>query len=60
MNENDWTNVDSSDVKNYSRSKTLAEKAAWDFMRDNKGPSLLTFHSSLRMLGKSQKLKGKK
>ncbi|KHN74926.1 Dihydroflavonol-4-reductase [Toxocara canis] len=34
FNEDDWTNVNSKLVPNYSKSKTLAEKAAWDFVRD--------------------------
>lgn len=35
--EEDWTNVDSEKVLPYSRSKTEAEKAAWDFVRNLKG-----------------------
>ncbi|KAJ3125245.1 hypothetical protein HK098_000443 [Nowakowskiella sp. JEL0407] len=36
FNENDWTNVDK--VKGYQKSKTLAEKAAWNFIEENKKP----------------------
>jgi dihydroflavonol-4-reductase len=30
--ETDWTNLDGADVQPYVKSKTLAERAAWDFM----------------------------
>uniref|UniRef100_A0A131YH16 Flavonol reductase/cinnamoyl coa reductase n=1 Tax=Rhipicephalus appendiculatus TaxID=34631 RepID=A0A131YH16_RHIAP len=30
--ENDWTNVDFKGLETYAKSKTLAEKAAWDFV----------------------------
>ena len=33
--EKDWTVVEN--VENYTKSKTLAEKAAWDFLKENKG-----------------------
>lgn len=32
FNELDWTNPDGNDVTAYTKSKTLAERAAWDFM----------------------------
>lgn len=35
-NEEDWTNPDSPFLDNYSKSKTLAEKAAWDFVKELK------------------------
>lgn len=31
--EKDWSNVETSNVNSYVKSKTLAEKAAWDFIR---------------------------
>lgn len=34
FDENDWTNVDGSDVQPYTKSKTLAERAAWNFIKD--------------------------
>ncbi|CAI4225482.1 unnamed protein product [Auanema sp. JU1783] len=34
--ETTWTNVNSKQVDNYAKSKTLAEKAAWDFMKEDK------------------------
>jgi len=33
FDENDWTDVDAAGVSAYARSKTLAEKAAWEFMQ---------------------------
>jgi len=39
--ENDWTVVDGSDVSPYVKSKTLAERAAWDFVsREGEGLEL--------------------
>ncbi len=35
--ENDWTNVDGRDVSPYVKSKTLAEQAAWEFIRSEGG-----------------------
>ncbi len=32
FNESNWTNPDGADVRPYVKSKTLAERAAWDFM----------------------------
>ena len=32
-NENDWSSLDK--LSAYSKSKTLAEKAAWDFVKAN-------------------------
>ncbi|MEU8287567.1 NAD-dependent epimerase/dehydratase family protein [Micromonospora sp. NPDC048905] len=37
--EADWTNVDD-DIPAYHRSKTLAERAAWDYVRENGGVEL--------------------
>ncbi|KAK6454391.1 cinnamyl-alcohol dehydrogenase [Scheffersomyces xylosifermentans] len=34
--EKDWTQVDGEGVSTYIKSKTLAEKAAWDFVNENK------------------------
>ncbi|MFJ1878595.1 aldehyde reductase [Streptomyces sp. KS_5] len=42
--EEDWTNVDS-DIPPYQRSKTLAERAAWQFVQDEGGgPELAAVH----------------
>ena len=35
--ENDWTDITKPDVSGYIKSKTLAECAAWDFMRHEAG-----------------------
>jgi nucleoside-diphosphate-sugar epimerase len=32
FDETDWTNTDGDDVRPYAKSKTLAERAAWDFI----------------------------
>uniref|UniRef100_A0AC35TN10 3Beta_HSD domain-containing protein n=1 Tax=Rhabditophanes sp. KR3021 TaxID=114890 RepID=A0AC35TN10_9BILA len=32
--EGDWTDIDSPKVRSYPKSKTLAEKAAWDFVKN--------------------------
>jgi dihydroflavonol-4-reductase len=33
----DWTDIDAPDVSTYTKSKTLAEKAAWDFINGQEG-----------------------
>ena len=37
----DWTDVNYPDLSTYIKSKTLAEKAAWDFVNKNKGSTKL-------------------
>ena len=37
FDETNWTNVEGSDMSAYVKSKTLAERAAWDFMRQEGG-----------------------
>ena len=32
FDETNWTNVEANDVNNYTKSKTLAEKEAWNFL----------------------------
>ena len=34
FNPSDWTDVDAPDINTYTKSKTLAEKAAWDFISE--------------------------
>lgn len=34
FDENDWTDVNSAKVSAYDKSKTLAERAAWDYVKD--------------------------
>ena len=36
IDSNSWTNVNSKNVSAYAKSKTLAEKSAWDFINDQK------------------------
>jgi len=42
FDEEDWTDVTRSDVTSYDRSKTLAERAAWGFVRDSAPEMTLT------------------
>ena len=37
----DWTDVNYPDLSTYIKSKTLAERAAWDFVNKNKGSTKL-------------------
>jgi len=37
FSEEDWTKTDNKKVLPYSRSKTEAEKAAWEFVKNLKG-----------------------
>jgi len=37
-----WTDQDDPSLQPYRRSKTVAERAAWDFMADRDGPTTLT------------------
>ncbi|MCC6735537.1 MAG: NAD-dependent epimerase/dehydratase family protein, partial [Bauldia sp.] len=45
FDEADWSNVDAPDINAYSLSKTLAERAAWDFVADGKGPELAVINA---------------
>lgn len=38
--EESWTNISGSDVAPYTKSKTLAERAAWDFIKSPEGQGL--------------------
>ncbi len=40
FDERDWTDVSGDDVAPYAKSKTLAERAAWDFVAQEGGPEL--------------------
>lgn len=40
--EDDWTDVDGSDVTAYVKSKVLAERAAWDFIKNEGGQTELS------------------
>ena len=37
FNETDWTNLNARDLLPYTKSKTIAERAAWDFIRSEGG-----------------------
>ena len=36
--ENDWSDPDNPNISNYAKSKTLAEKAAWEFLKEEGNP----------------------
>ncbi|WP_102223823.1 NAD-dependent epimerase/dehydratase family protein [Acidimangrovimonas sediminis] len=49
--EDDWTDVNSRAATAYTRSKTLAERAAWDFVRDQAPSMALTTINPVFVLG---------
>lgn len=49
--EEDWTNPDRPDVQAYAKSKTLAERAAWDFIRDEGGALELSVVNPVGVFG---------
>ncbi|KAM3727612.1 Cinnamoyl-CoA reductase [Dirofilaria immitis] len=51
FNENDWSNIDSKNVNNYIKSKTLAEKAAWDFVHNENVKFKLTVINPTLVVG---------
>lgn len=51
FDEKTWTNLDSSDVPPYPRSKTLAERAAWDFIAREGGSLELTTVNPVGIFG---------
>lgn len=51
FNETDWTNPDRPDVTSYVVSKTLAERAAWDFVRSTPGAPELAVVNPAFVLG---------
>jgi dihydroflavonol-4-reductase len=40
INENTWSNVDARNLSSYGKSKTLAEKSAWEFIESQEDPKL--------------------
>ncbi len=44
--ESDWTDINDADQSPYSLSKTLAEKAAWEFTKEKGGPELVVINPS--------------
>ena len=49
--ETSWTDVDGPGVSAYAKSKTLAERAAWDFVRDEGGDLELSVVNPVAVLG---------
>ena len=40
INQNTWSNVDARNLSSYAKSKTLAEKSAWEFIESQEDPKL--------------------
>jgi dihydroflavonol-4-reductase len=51
FDETNWTNPDASDVQPYVKSKTLAERAAWDFMASEGGNLELSVVNPVAVFG---------
>lgn len=51
FDESDWSDVESPSIAAYSKSKTLAERAAWDFVRDEAPGMQLTVINPGMVLG---------
>src|SRR3984957_2716599 len=51
FNETDWTNPNEPDVQPYVKSKTLAERAAWDFIAKEGGGLELSVINPVGVLG---------
>lgn len=49
--ESDWTNLQGTDVAPYPKSKTIAERAAWDFMAREGGPLELSVVNPVAVFG---------
>lgn len=49
--ENDWTHIDGPGVDAYGKSKTLAERAAWDFVSSDAGAIELTTMLPVAVMG---------
>jgi nucleoside-diphosphate-sugar epimerase len=49
--ESDWTNIDCPGVDAYGKSKTLAERAAWDFISNDSGVMELTTMLPVAVMG---------
>src|SRR3954471_7147368 len=49
--ETSWTDVDGPGVSAYAKSKTVAERAAWDFVNDGGGPLELAVVNPVAVLG---------
>ena len=63
FDETDWSDPESAGISHYAKSKTLAEKAAWDFIKEHENPfelavinpALVTGPSLTGDLGESNK-----
>jgi dihydroflavonol-4-reductase len=53
ITEEDWTNPNDKHLSAYLKSKTLAEKAAWDFIKDDGGKLELSVINPVAILGPS-------
>lgn len=51
MTEERWTKVEHPDVGSYTKSKTLAERAAWDYVKETSGAPELTVINPSGVLG---------
>src|SRR6202453_2985082 len=51
FDETNWTNVDGGDVRAYPKSKTLAERAAWDFIAKEGGALELSVVNPVGIFG---------
>ena len=51
FNEHDWTNTDGQGVTAYAKSKTLAERAAWNFVAREGGPLELAVVNPVGVFG---------
>jgi len=63
FDENDWSDIDCREISSYAKSKTMAERAAWDFIKEHQNPfelavinpALVTGPSLTGDLGESNK-----
>lgn len=51
FDETSWSNLDSPGISAYAKSKTLAERAAWEFLRREGGPMELTVINPVGVFG---------
>ncbi len=51
FSEADWTDPDDPHISPYTKSKTIAERAAWDFMAGQSGPTTLSVVNPSAILG---------
>jgi nucleoside-diphosphate-sugar epimerase len=51
FDETDWTDPDAEDVRPYAKSKTLAERAAWDFIANSGGALELSVVNPVGVFG---------